>query len=131
MLVPRAFFPALLLVVVLAVAPAHGADRLILRNLDIISDRTVTALDEDGVELDKPRPSGESRLTWDQIERGKVALDQPRFDALLAELGPPLYRTGQRLKIGDYEAAGEPAEALYPRFAQRNHDVVAPGSGAA
>jgi hypothetical protein len=96
-----------------------AADRLILRNLDIVTDRTVTALDEDGIVRDAPRPGESDRITWDQIERGTVGLDQARFDALLKELGPPLYRIRQRLKIGDYEAAGEPAEQLLPRFAQR------------
>jgi hypothetical protein len=124
MLVRRALFPAVLISAALGDSTCRCADRLILRNLDIISDRTVTALDEDGLMLDKPRPSGGSRITWDQIERGKIALDQPRFDALLAELGPPLYRMRQRLKIGDYEAAGEPAEALYPRFAQRKSQTA-------
>ena len=101
----------------------HGqllaADRLILRNLDILTDRTVTALDEDGLVLDAARPGGSGRVTWDEVERGTIALDQPRFDALLKELGPPLYRIRQRLKVGDYEALGEPAESLYPRFADR------------
>jgi hypothetical protein len=104
---------------------AAAADRLILRNLDIIADRTVTAFDEDGVQLDGPRPGGGGELiTWDEIERGKIALDQPRFDKLLGELGPPLYRIRQRLKIGDYEAAGEPAELLYSRFAERKSQTA-------
>ena len=96
-----------------------AADRLILCNLDILTDRTVTALDEDGLVLDAPRPGGSDRVTWDEVERGTIALDQPRFDALLKELGPPLYRIRQRLKVGDYEAFAEPAELLYPRFADR------------
>jgi hypothetical protein len=100
-------------------SPGGAADRLILRNLDIVTDRTVTALDEDGLVLDAARSSGSDRLTWDEIERGTIALDQPRFDALLKELGPPLYRIRQRLKVGDYEALAEPAELLYPRFAER------------
>ena len=70
------------------------------------------------------RPGGGERISWDEVERGKVALDQPRFDQLLAELGPPLYRIRQRLKIGDYESAGEPAELLYPRFADRKSQTA-------
>jgi hypothetical protein len=98
---------------------AAAADRLILRNLDILTDRTVTAVDEDGLVLDAARPGGSDRVTWDEVERGTIALDQPRFDALLKDLGPPLYRIRQRLKVGDYEALSEPAESLYPRFAER------------
>jgi hypothetical protein len=108
---------ATLIVGCLFPAVASPADRLILRNLDILTDRTVTALDDDGLMLDGPRPGGGDRITWDEVERGRVALDQLRFDKLLADLGPPLYRIRQRLKIGDYEAEGEPAESLYPRFA--------------
>jgi hypothetical protein len=76
-------------------------------------------MDEDGLVLDAPRPGGTDRITWDEVERGTVALDPSRFDALLKELGPPLYRIRQRLKIGDYEALAEPAELLYPRYADR------------
>jgi hypothetical protein len=98
---------------------ARAADRLILRNLDFITNRTVTSFDEDGLVLDGARPGGGERVTWDEVERGRVAIDQPRFDRLLAELGTPLYRIRQRLRIGDYTAAGEPAEPLYAVFAAR------------
>jgi hypothetical protein len=98
---------------------AAAADRIILRNLDLILDRNVASMDEDGLRLDVPRPTGSDRLTWDEIERGTVALDQERFDQFLAELGVPLFRIRQRLKIGDYQALSEPAERLYPRYAAR------------
>jgi hypothetical protein len=98
---------------------ACAADRLILRNLDFVLDRTVVEIDEDGVRLDAPLAGGSDRITWDRIERGTVALDQGRFDTLLAELGPPLYRIRQRLRIGDYETLAEPAESVYPKLAGR------------
>jgi len=113
-----------LAVVLLGPAAGDAADRLILRNLDIITERTVTSLDEDGLLLDRPREGGTDRVTWDEVERGKVAIDQARFDKLLAELGTPLYRIRQRLKVGDYEAAGEPAELLYARFAERKSQTA-------
>lgn len=104
----------------LFVSRLPAADRLILRNLDILTERTVTALDEDGLVLDGPRAAGgTSRITWDEVERGNIALDQPRFDQLLEDLGPPLYRIRQRLKVGDYESLEGPAELLYPRFSER------------
>jgi hypothetical protein len=105
-------------------APALAADRLILRNLEIITDRAVLSLDEDGIVLNAAGPGGSDRLMWSQIERGKIALDQQRFDQLLGELGLPLYRIGQRLKVGDYEALAEPAELLYPRFSQRKSQTA-------
>ena len=108
----------------LPVAAARAADRLILRNLDFVVARTVVEFDEDGIRLDKPLDDGADRLTWDRIERGTVALDQVRFNQLLAELGPPLYRIRQRLKTGDYESLGEPAEQVYPRFAARKSSTA-------
>jgi len=112
------------LLLALTPAVADCADRIILRNLDIITDRTVTALDEDGLQLDAPRTGGSNKLIWDEIERGKVALDQARFDALLSDLGPPLYRLRQRLKTGDFAAASQPAETLYPRFMGRSSQTA-------
>jgi hypothetical protein len=104
---------------------ARGADRLILRNLDILTERTFVSFDEDGLVLDGRRPGGGgNRVTWDEVERGKVAIDQPRFDKLLAELGQPLFRVRQRLKIGDYETLAEPAEAMYARFADRKSQTA-------
>jgi hypothetical protein len=123
MVIREALFSVLLSGCV-CVAGASSADRLILRNLDIITDRTVTALDEDGLVLDASRAGGGNRITWDEVERGKVALDQARFDALLTELGAPLYRIRQRLKIGDYVAASEPAERLYERFSSRKSQTA-------
>ena len=113
-----------LLVALMAALPAAGADRLILRNLDIITDRTVTAFDEDGIILDAALPSGRNKLTWDEIERGKVALDQPRFDSFLGELGLPLYRIRQRLRLGDIRGAGEVADTLYSRFGERRSQTA-------
>jgi len=103
---------------------APAADRLILRNLDILTRQTIISFDEDGLVLDVPRPGGGERVTWDEVERGKVAVDQPRFDKLLNELGQPLFRIRQRLKIGDLEALAEPAEAMFPRFAERQSQTA-------
>jgi hypothetical protein len=112
--------------IILFAAACHlcAADRLILRNLDVIADRTVVSFDEDGLLLDALRPGGGERVTWDEVERGRVSLEQERFDKLLAELGPPLFRIRQRLKIGDYAALAEPAEAMYPRFAERRSQTA-------
>lgn len=92
-----------------------AADRLVLRNLKIITDRNVAAFDEDGLRLDDNRV-----VTWDEIERGTIAGDkQAAFDASLRELGEPLFRVRQRLKVGDYEGALTPAETLFPRYTNR------------
>ncbi len=99
---------------------ALAADRVVLRNLEIISDRTVVSFDEDGVRLDNDRV-----ITWDEIERGSVEeTKQKEFDQLLEELGGPLYRIRQRLKVGDYEGLLEHAEAVYPRYVDRSSSTA-------
>lgn len=104
---------------------AHAADRIILRNLELIADRTVVAVDEDGARLDAPRPAGSDRVAWDEIERGRVAPElQEEFDRLRTELGPPLYKLRQRLRIGDYAGLLAPAEKLYPTYAQRQSQTA-------
>src|SRR5262245_10823172 len=120
----RAGLTPFLLVVANLSLSAPAADRLILRNLDILTRQTVASFDEDGLVLDTPRAAGGNLVTWDEVERGKVALEQPRFDKLLAELGQPLFRIRQRLKIGDFEALAEPAEAMFPRFAPRQSQTA-------
>jgi hypothetical protein len=94
---------------------AEAADRIVLRNLDVVTGKTVVGFDEDGVRMDDV-----TRLTWDEIERGRIDPDrQAEFDRMLEELGTPLYRIRQRLGVGDYRGLLEPASQLYPRFAGR------------
>jgi hypothetical protein len=97
-----------------------GAERLVLRNLQIIQDRAVEAFDEDGVRL-----RGGQVVAWDEIERGAVAPQhQAAFDRMLGDLGEPLYRIRRRLTVGDYAELSEPAEALYPRYVGRNSETA-------
>jgi hypothetical protein len=99
---------------------ALRADRIILRSLKIISDRTVVSFDDDGVVLDN-----QQRLAWHDIEKATIAPDkQAGFDKLLAELGAPIYRVRQRLSTADFEGLLQPAEALYPRFVTQTSDTA-------
>ena len=94
---------------------AGAADRIVLRNLKIISDRQIKSWDEGGVRLDDER-----LITWDEIERATLVGErQTDFDKLLKELGEPLYRIRQRLKVGDYAGLQVPAEAIWPRYSGR------------
>jgi len=93
---------------------AQAADRIVLRDLTIITNRTVKQLDVDGVLLDDGR-----LLNWGEIESGRVA-DQEAFNASLKKLGPPLLRLRQRLKTGDYPGLLESAEEVYPLYAERS-----------
>ena len=96
------------------------ADRIILRSLKIISDRTVTSFDDDGVLLDN-----QERFAWHEIEKATIATDkQAAFDKLLMELGGPLYRIRQRLTTADYEGLLQPAESLYPRYVALTSDTA-------
>ena len=109
----------------LAFDSTTAADRIILRNLELIADRTVVVVDEDGIRLDKARTGGTDLLTWDEIERGRVSPDlQAEFDRLKNELGPPLFKLRQRLRIGDYGGLLSPAMDLYPRYAQRESQTA-------
>ena len=111
--VGRVLLPVALIVGALA-APLH-ADRIVLRNLEILRDQAVASFDGDGVRLE-----GGRTLRWDEIESGRVAeARQDEFDRMLGDLGEPLYRIRQRLKVGDFEALSVPAEAVYPRYVGR------------
>jgi len=96
--------------------PGHAADRIILRNLDVISDQPTVGFDADGVRLADGRT-----ITWDQIESGRVAADrQADFDRMLSQLGSHLYRIRRRLDTGDYAGLLSHAEAMYPQYAERS-----------
>ncbi len=109
-------------VAAVSAAPVSNApaDRIVLRNLDVIDTRTVTSLDEDGVLLDDG-----TRISWDRIERGRVATEQQaRFDQLLTELGGDLYRVRQRMAVGDWAGLLPHAEALEGRYAGRRSETA-------
>jgi hypothetical protein len=125
LLSPR--FAASIFLTLLAVLGNHcsAADRIILRSLELVVDRTVLSVDEDGVRLDGKRPGGGDLIPWDEIERGRVSEPlQPAFDEYLKEFGPFLYRLRQRLKIGDYDGLYDTAEKVFPRFSSRQSQTA-------
>ncbi|PQO36686.1 hypothetical protein [Blastopirellula marina] len=100
-------------------ATAH-ADRLILRDLTLVRNVTVIGFDEEGVKV-----TDNNLIPWYEIERGTVSPEkQADFDRLREELGVPLFRIHQRLKVGDYAGAQEPAEQVFPRYKDRNSNVA-------
>jgi len=106
-----------LLVGLMLCAPsgAIAADRIVLRNLKIISGKEVLSFDPDGVKL-----QGEQVVPWDEIEKGTVsASQQAEFDRMLKQLGEPLYRIRKRLDAGDYEGLLEHAEPVSAHFVGR------------
>ncbi len=112
---PRVAFLALALIAALpGLAPAQ--DRIILRNTRVVTGRSVVAFDPDGVRLSGNPPLV---LGWDEIEAARLSKDQTRFDALLKQLGDPLYRIRLRLANGDYRDILAQAEAVFPTYANR------------
>ncbi|MCL4205659.1 MAG: hypothetical protein KJ000_24520 [Pirellulaceae bacterium] len=111
---------ALVLAVVFAEVAEVRADRIILRNLEVISDRRVAEFNEDGLRLDDG-----TRISWERVERAQVSPDQQAaFDRMQDEIGNQLYRLHQRLAVGDYRGLLEHAEALYPRYAGRDSETA-------
>lgn len=102
-------------------APPHAqADRLILRDLRLLGNITVIGFDEEGVKV-----TDNSLIPWHEIELGTVSPDkQADFDRLRKDLGDPLFRIHQRLKVGDYAGASEPAEAIFERYKDRDSKVA-------
>ena len=116
---------------VCAASTVQAAQRIVLRDLQVISDKKVITFSEDGVQVEGGRV-----ITWDEIERAKVAPEQQEaFDRMLADLGDHLYRIRRRLEDGDYKSlppsgdGGKPdgdyksllseSEAVYPRYIGR------------
>ncbi|GIW57034.1 MAG: hypothetical protein KatS3mg082_3438 [Nitrospiraceae bacterium] len=93
------------------VCPAMAADRLILRNLEVITGRTVVSFDENGVRLDNG-----TLLGWDELEGGSVATKQDEFQQMIRDVGEPLFRIRQRLLVGDVGSLDQPSALLWPRY---------------
>lgn len=99
---------------------SRGADRIVLRNLDIIDEVTVEEFDVDGVQLSDGRVIG-----WDRIEKGRVEeSQQAEFDRMLKELGSHLYRIRQRLSVNDYRGLLAHAEAVHERYWGRESETA-------
>ncbi len=97
-----------------------SADRIVLRNLDILSGKTVTGFDVDGVRLEDG-----TTIAWDRIEKGSVSAEQQvAFDKMLGELGSHLYRIRHRLSISDYRGLLPLAEAVHASYAGRRSETA-------
>jgi hypothetical protein len=109
-----------LLFIASAALPAAGADRIVLRNLEIIRDKKILAMNLDGLQLE-----GGQMLGWDEIESGKLEGErQVLFDKYLANVGIHLYRIRQRLTVGDYRTLAPHAEAIEKYYKDREGDAA-------
>jgi hypothetical protein len=103
-----------------AALPAAGADRIVLRNLEIIRDKKILAMNLDGVQIE-----GGKTIGWDDIESGKLEGDrQALFDKYLANVGIHLYRIRQRLTVGDYRTLAPHAQAVAKFYKEREGDTA-------
>ena len=88
----------------------QASDRpIVLRNLEVIRNKSVAKFDEHRVEL-----SDRSYLGWDRILKATVGSDQQaEFDLKIHEIGLPLFRLKLRIANGDWSGAGEIAKLRY------------------
>ena len=109
----------LLFCLVVCASQSSWADRIILRNLESI-EKTVVAFDVDGIQFDDGKTLG-----WGQIKSGRVdQTKQAAFNQYVDRLGEPLYRIRIRLQNQDYKDILEQAEALYPRYQDRQSNTA-------
>lgn len=88
------------------------AKQIILRDHTRISGRSVSAIDQDSIQLDNG-----VELTWDQVLRATVANEQQaRFDQFVREIGLPLARIKFRLASGDWNGGCRLASSLSDRW---------------
>ncbi len=91
------------------------ADEIVLRDLTIITGKTVSHFDPDGVRFEDG-----SVITWDRIEQGTIAAEkQAGFDRRLNELGARLYSIRRRLRSEDYQDLLPHSRDLYPLYRDR------------
>lgn len=93
--------------------------RILLRNLERITDFSIKQIDEDGLQVQpKSSGSGHRQVTWDEVQELRLAspAEQSQAEKLLKELGEPLFRLRSRLAAGNIAEIAQPAKQLYPRF---------------
>ncbi len=99
----------------IGVAGAARGDELVTRPNLTLKNKQIDRFDEDGVRLGPDsRP-----IAWDEVVSGTLQKDQARFDQLRTTIGEPLHQIRQLMAAGNYGALLEPAQALFPRFADR------------
>jgi hypothetical protein len=100
-----------LLVLILPGDIVSAQSTMVLRDLTLVADATITSMDIDGLTLDDGR-----HFSWDQILQGDVGTgQQSEFDRWLVEIGDPLFRVRQRLVSHDFATLQPFADRLAER----------------
>lgn len=112
--------PALVAALSALLSSAQAADRIVLRDLNVVRSEVVS-FDADGLVLAVERPGGGKLVTWDEVESLQLAdkKQQAEAEKTRKEIGLPLYRLRVRLETGDDDGLLEPAEDLYRVFRER------------
>lgn len=96
-----------------------GQANVVLRDLTLISDRTINSFDQNAVRL-----SDGSELSWDQILRGHVAVDQQgKFDRYVRDIGLPLFQMKQRIRLRDWTRLNEIADLLFVQYSGEDSTI--------
>ena len=98
---------------------SNAADKITLRNLEVLRDCTVVSFDADGLVLAAERANGSKLVTWDEVESLTLESQQAEAVKLLVEVGPSLYAIQRRLLTGDDESLLAPAEKMAAIFRER------------
>ena len=81
-------------------------DKIVLRDLSLITDAKMKRFDVNGIELDDGR-----KLFWDQVFSGTVKADQQtRFDRFIKSPGETLFQIKTRLKNKSFELLDRPVQ---------------------
>ena len=103
----------------------HAQTPIVLRDLSVIRDATVSEFDNQQIKLSDGRTLG-----WDQVLQARVAVSrQAEFDANLVRIGLPLFRLKHRVNLQDWQGAGAIVEPWYERMTFTGLDVACTTEG--
>ena len=91
--------------------PAGPEERdapIVLRDLSLIRNRSVTGFDAEGIQL-----SDGTQIGWDRVLKARVPERQAEFDRLIREVGLPIFRLKKRVGSGDWTGGLEIAAPLF------------------
>ena len=97
----------------IAAVPVDAQHTIVLRNLTLIEDATVTSMNVDRVTL-----SNGLHFFWDQILQGDIGEKQTEFDTFVSNIGLPLYRIRTRMAHGDFRQLQPMANDLLARVGE-------------
>ena len=115
---PSFISPLIIVVLLVSCTVCVSQDKIVLRDLSVITDSNVKSIDVNSLELDDGR-----RLFWDQVYSGQVADEhQKAFDQFVENPGAALFAIQTRLANGTFDLLHEPIEQLQPAADNLSND---------